>query len=106
MPIEHKTIKMSSKLNEYRSNSINRRVSYATNQNPTISSLSLAKKLDIPPSTLQRRRAKVEKAILKKTYTFDYKSFGARVGDLIVNVDKGRSEEVAQSILRSIRIMS
>jgi DNA-binding Lrp family transcriptional regulator len=75
-------------------------------KNPTISSLSLAKKLDIPPSTLQRRRAKVEKAILKKTYTFDYKSFGARVGDLIVNVDKGRSEEVAQSILRSIRIMS
>ena len=75
-------------------------------KNPTIISLSLAKKLDIPPSTLQRRRAKVEKAILKKTYTFDYKSFGARVGDLIVNVDKGRSEEVAQSILRSIRIMS
>jgi hypothetical protein len=32
MPIEHKTINTTSKLNEYRSNSINRRVSYATKQ--------------------------------------------------------------------------
>jgi hypothetical protein len=47
---------------------------------------------------LQRRRAKLE-AILKKTYTFDYESFGARVGDLIINVDKGKSDDVAQSIL-------
>ena len=48
---------------------------------------------------LQRRRAKLEEAILKKTYTFDYESFGARVGDLIINVDKGKSDDVAQSIL-------
>jgi DNA-binding Lrp family transcriptional regulator len=72
-------------------------------KNPIISSLSLAKQVDVPLSTLQRRRACIEKAILKKTYTFNYKSFGARAGDLIVNVDKGRSEEVAQSILKKYR---
>ena len=67
---------------------------------PSISSLTLAKRLDIPLSTLQRRRLRVEKAIIKKTYTLNYKSFGARVGDLIVNVDKGKSDEVAQNILK------
>ena len=69
-------------------------------KNPKISSLTLAKKLDISLSTLQRRRIRIENAILKKTYTLNYKAFGARVGDLIVNVDKGKSDEVAQNILR------
>ena len=72
-------------------------------RNPDISSLNLAKKLDVPSSMLQRRRAKLEEAILKKTYTFDYESFGARVGDLIVNVDKGKSDDVAQSILKKYK---
>ena len=67
---------------------------------PNMSSLSLANKLDIPLSTLQRRRARIENAILKKTYTFNYKAFGGRVGDLIVNVDKGKSKEIAQSLLK------
>jgi hypothetical protein len=35
---------------------------------PDISSLALAKKLDIPLSTLQRRRARIENAILEKLY--------------------------------------
>jgi DNA-binding Lrp family transcriptional regulator len=70
---------------------------------PEISSLALAKKLNIPLSTLQRRRAKVEKAIVKKTYTFNYKAFGARVGDLIINVNKGKSDHVAQGILKKYR---
>jgi DNA-binding Lrp family transcriptional regulator len=67
---------------------------------PDISSLTLSKKLDIPLSTLQRRRSRIEKAILKKTYTFNYKSFGGRVGDLIIAVDKGKSKEVAQTLLK------
>ena len=67
--------------------------------NPTIGSSSLAKKVHLPLSTFQRRRAKFEEAILKKTYTFNYKAFGGRVGDLIINVDKGKSDDVAQNIL-------
>jgi DNA-binding Lrp family transcriptional regulator len=70
---------------------------------PEISSLALAKKLNIPLSTLQRRRAKVEKDILKKTYTFNYKAFGGRVGDLIISVNKGKSDQVSQGILRKYK---
>ena len=67
---------------------------------PAISSLTLATKLDIPLSTLQRRRARIEKSILKRVYTFNYKAFGGRVGDLIIAVDKGKSKQVSQSLLR------
>src|SRR5919199_6272923 len=55
--------------------SINVRIISELVKNLTISSLSLAKRLDIPLSTLQRRRAKIENAILR-TYTFNYKAFG------------------------------
>src|SRR5918911_1815716 len=72
-------------------------------KNPSISSLILAKRLDIPLSTLQRRRIRIEKDILKKTYTLNYRAFAARVGDLIINVDKGKSDEVAQNILRKYK---
>jgi DNA-binding Lrp family transcriptional regulator len=81
--------------------SINIKIISELVNSPTISSLALSKKLDIPLSTLQRRRTRIEKDILKKNYTFDYKAFGARVGDLIVNVDKGKSDEVAQSIIKN-----
>ena len=83
--------------------SINIKIISELIRKPDISSLNLSKKLDIPLSTLQRRRARIEKDILKKTYTFNYKSFGARVGDLIINVDKGRSDGVAQSILKKYK---
>jgi DNA-binding Lrp family transcriptional regulator len=69
-------------------------------KDPNISSQSLSKKLGIPLSTIQRRRARIEKAILKKTYSFNYKAFGGRVGDLIINVDKGKSKEVAENVLK------
>ena len=68
-----------------------------------MSSLALSKKLDIPLSTLQRRRARIEKVILKKTYTFNYKAFGGRIGDLIVSVDKGKSKEIAQILLKKYK---
>ena len=45
-------------------------------------------KMDILLSTIQRRRAKIEKDVLKKTYAFNYKALGCRAGGLIINVDK------------------
>lgn len=70
---------------------------------PNISSLDLSKKLDIPLSTLQRRRARIENDILKRKYAFNYKAFGGRVGDLIISVDKGKSREVAQALLKKYK---
>ena len=84
-------------------NNINIKIVSELVRQPDISSLALSKKLNIPLSTLQRRRAKVEKAIIKKTYTFNYKAFGGRVGDLIVNVNKGKSDQVAQGILKKYK---
>jgi DNA-binding Lrp family transcriptional regulator len=70
---------------------------------PNISSLALSKKLDIPLSTLQRRRARIEDNLLKRNYVFNYKAFGGRVGDLIVSVDKGKSREIAQTLLKKYK---
>ena len=70
---------------------------------PTMSSLDLSKKLDVPLSTIQRRRAQLEKSMLKRTYSFDYKSFGGRVGDLIIYVANGKSKEVAQYLLKNYK---
>src|SRR5919199_6866228 len=80
--------------------SINIKIISELIRQPDISSLNLSKKLDVPLSTLQRRRARIEKDILKKTYTFNYKVFGGRIGDLIIAVDKGKSKEVTQSLLK------
>ena len=70
---------------------------------PAMSSINLSRKLDVPLSTIQRRRARLEKSLLKRTYTFDYKAFGGREGDLIINVDKGKSKEVAQYLLKNYK---
>lgn len=70
---------------------------------PNTSSLTLSKKLDIPLSTLQRRRARIENAILNRKYTFNYKAFGRRMGDLIISIDKGKSREVAQTLLKKYK---
>ena len=71
--------------------------------NPTMSSLALSKKLDVPLSTIQRRRAQLEKSILKRTYSFNCRPFGGRLGDLIINVDHGKSKEVAQNLLKKYK---
>ena len=70
---------------------------------PTMSSLDLSKKLGVPLSTIQRRRAQLEKSMLKRTYSFDYKAFGGREGDLIINVNNGKSKEVAEYLLKNYK---
>jgi DNA-binding Lrp family transcriptional regulator len=72
-------------------------------KNPSTNSASLATKLGMPLSSLQRRRAKLEKSILTKAYHIDLKASGGKMGDTIINVDKGRSREVAGSILKKFK---
>jgi len=83
--------------------SINMKIVSELVRDPRISSVSLANKLNVPLSTIQRRRANIERSILKRTYSFNYKAFGGRVGHLIINADKGRSKEVAQLLLRKYK---
>jgi len=72
-------------------------------KNPNTSSMSLATKLQMPLSSLQRRRAKLEKSVLTKAYHINLKASGGKMGDTIINVDKGRSREVAGSILKKFK---
>jgi DNA-binding Lrp family transcriptional regulator len=72
-------------------------------KNPSIRSSSLATKLQIPLSSLQRRRTKLEKSVLIKTYHIDLKRSGGKMGDIVINVDKGRSREVATNILKKYK---
>jgi len=75
-------------------------------KNPGTSSASLATKLGIPLSSLQRRRAKLEKSVLTKSYDINLKASGGKMGDAVINVDKGRSREVATNILKKFKVMS
>ncbi len=69
--------------------------------NPDVSSTEIAAKYNIPLSTLQRRRARLEESVLKKMYTIDIAKMGWRVADLLISVEKGRSEETALKLLQS-----
>ena len=75
-------------------------------KNPGTSSASLATKLRMPLSSLQRRRAKLEKSVLTKSYDINLKASGGKMGDAVINVDKGRSREVATNILKKFKVMS
>jgi DNA-binding Lrp family transcriptional regulator len=72
-------------------------------KNPSTSSASLATKLGMPLSSLQRRRTKLEKSLLTKAYHIDLKASGCKMGDIVVSVDKGRSREVATNILKKFK---
>ena len=72
-------------------------------KNPGTSSASLATKLRMPLSSLQRRRAKLEKSVLIKSYDINLKASGGKMGDAVINVDKGRSREVATNILKKFK---
>jgi DNA-binding Lrp family transcriptional regulator len=72
-------------------------------KNPNTSSASLATKLGMPLSSLQRRRAKLEKSLLVKAYHINLKASGGKIGDAVINVDKGKSREVATNILKKYK---
>jgi DNA-binding Lrp family transcriptional regulator len=72
-------------------------------KNPESSSSSLATKLQIPLSSLQRRRAKLERAVLSKSYQINLTSIAGKMGEVFINVDKGKSREVAKRILTKFK---
>jgi DNA-binding Lrp family transcriptional regulator len=71
---------------------------------PDISSTDIASKYNMPLSTIQRRRAKLEQSILSKTYNLDVRKLGWRTADLFISVDKGKAEETARKLLESNKV--
>ncbi len=69
--------------------------------NPNISSTNIAEKYGISLSTIQRRRAKLEQVAITKTYNLDLQKLGWRTADLLISVQKGKTEETAQNLLNN-----
>lgn len=59
-------------------------------RNPDIKSSEISEKIDIPLSTIQRRRSRIEtSAVLKKSFAIDFHRLGMRVADLLIKITKG-----------------
>ncbi len=67
--------------------------------NGGISSLTLSKSLDIPLSTVQRRRKRLEANLLETSYSIKIEKFGLRSATLFVTVTSGSAESIGREIL-------
>lgn len=72
--------------------------------NPDVSSTDIAAKYDRPLSTIQRRRAKLEQSIISKAYNLDVRKLGWRTADLLISVEKGKTEETARKLLENNKV--
>jgi DNA-binding Lrp family transcriptional regulator len=67
--------------------------------NGSISSLTLSKNLDIPLSTVQRRRKRLEANLLETSYSIRIERFGLRSASLFVTVTCGSADSIGREIL-------
>ena len=67
---------------------------------PYLTSERIAKKIEVPLSTVKRRRTALERSILTKTYILDVGIFGWRIADLIIGIDKGDPHSTARNIVQ------
>ena len=70
-------------------------------ENPDIKSSEISQKIDIPLSTIQRRRSRIENsAVLKKDFVIDFHKLGLRVADLLIKISKGDIEIIVSEIVK------
>jgi DNA-binding Lrp family transcriptional regulator len=87
---------------------INKNIVNELVSDPYATSERIAKKIDVPLSTVQRRRTALERSILNKTYSLDLGQLGWRIADLLIGIDKGDPRSTAKNIIQenSENIMS
>ena len=68
--------------------------------NGDIKSSEIASKLAIPLSTIQRRRTKIEKTIVRKTYEMSLSQLGFRTALIFADVQKGKAKETGETLLK------
>lgn len=111
MNISRNNARLSSKGNPKKLNHLNRAEIVFDNTNlrileniiwnPNTKSADIAKKLKIPLSTIQRRRARIEAStMLQKKFEIDTKKIGLRSADMLIKVTKGQIENVANEIFK------
>ena len=70
-------------------------------RNPDIKSSEISEKIDIPLSTIQRRRGRIEtSAVLKKSFVINFHRLGMRVADLLIKITKGDIETIVSGIVK------
>lgn len=79
---------------------INKNIVSELVSDPYSTSERIAKKIDVPLSTVQRRRTALEKSILNKTYSLDLGLLGWRIADLLIGIDKGDPRSTAKNIIQ------
>lgn len=63
------------------------------------SSLQLSKELDIPISTVQRRRRRLEEEFVNESYSLRYEKFDRRIVTFIISLGAGNKNAIADEIL-------
>lgn len=64
-----------------------------------VSSLALSRKLDIPLTTVQRRRKRLETEFLDVSYSLRLDKLGWRTADLLVSTQRGTTSTVGKDLL-------
>lgn len=67
--------------------------------NGYVSSLTLAKQLDIPLSTVQRRRKRLESNFIERNYSLKVERFGWRIATLFISTANGSTSVAGKEIL-------
>jgi DNA-binding Lrp family transcriptional regulator len=65
-----------------------------------ISSKELARRIGIPLSTMQRRRARLEKQFLKISYSLNLERFGWHRVDFLIATESGKTDLIGKSLLK------
>lgn len=60
----------------------------------------LAKRLDLPRTTVQRRRIMLEKRFLQFIYTLKLEELGFRRIDFLISTESGKTISIAQDLLK------
>lgn len=65
----------------------------------TVSSATISKDLDIPLSTVQRRRRRLEENLLNRSYSLKAEMLGMRTAELFISTKNGTTSSVARALL-------
>ena len=65
-----------------------------------ISSKSIARRIGLPATTVQRHRTRLEKEVLSQSYVLDLPRFGWHKVDFLIATDSGKTGLVAKGLLK------